>query len=455
MAQSQPEASAGDASPTDKATMHKNHALPKNDESERPRNGTTDSKEADSTKVDFPKFWIATTLAGLAVICLFVANLSYFYGSMYQQAARSKAIRILMVDFDKNSSIAQAMHGAYQHLASTSFPTFVVRDAAEFQSPDDIFDLVREEKYWAAFYVNSGASQRLSAAIAGNSSKYDSKTALAYVWNQIRYPAVSGAIVMPSLLQMTSATQSTYQMMNAQRDLQILSTISDQQASRSALQALLNPIGATPINIRAAAQATKGLYNTVSLAVPIVQQFFFIVAFNGISDQFGLFDRTSAKVSGGIRFLVGAGYTCMSALGTTGYIWAFREQWAVPGKVFAEMWMLLWFMMHIYYLIWDTATAFLPMAVMPFIIVTFLFLSITSANSPFEVTPGFYRWSQSLPAFETLQMLWNVWSGSFAKVYQAIPILFAWWVVWMVAATFGFVRRRKLAKKGIKLSAQH
>lgn len=108
---------------------------------------------------------------------------------------------------------------------------------------------------------------------------------------------------------------------------------------------------------------------------------------------------------GSIQFVVGAVYSCGSALGTTGYIWAFREDWEVPGKAFAETWMLLWLMMHIYYLMSDTATAFLPTPVMPFLVVTFPFLSITSANSPSEVTPGFYRWSQSLPAFETLQML--------------------------------------------------
>jgi hypothetical protein len=97
---------------------------------------------------------------------------------------------------------------------------------------------------------------------------------------------------------------------------------------------------------------------------------------------------------------------------------------AIPSKFFAEMWKLLWLMMHIYYLIWDTATVFLPMAAMPFIIVTFLLLNITSANGPFAGTFSFCRWSQSLPAFETLQMLGNIWSGSFAKVYQALATLF-------------------------------
>ncbi|KAF1852235.1 uncharacterized protein K460DRAFT_392341 [Cucurbitaria berberidis CBS 394.84] len=424
----------------------------KNEEGDRLQAVSVEATQSTTTSLDYPKFWIATVLAGLAVICVFAANLSYLYGSLYQQTARSQALHILMVDFDNNGSVAQAMVAGYQHLISPAFPTFILRDAAEFKSLDDLVGLVREEKYWAAIYVTSGASQRLSAAIAGNLSDYNPNTALVYVWNQIRYPATTGAVVMPSLLQLISATQTTYHKANAKHDLGVLSTVASGQASASAVQAFLNPVGATPINIRPAAQVTKNLYNTVSLAVPIVQTFFFIVAFNGICESFALYTRSSAKVSGTIRFLVGGIYSCFAALGTTGYIWAFREDWAIPGQVFVETWMLLWFMKHIYYLIWDCATAFLPMPAMPFIIVTFLFLSITSANSPFEVTPGFYRWSQSLPAFETLQMLWNVWSGSSVHVYQAIPILFAWWLVWMVLATLGFIRRRRLASKDISLA---
>jgi len=194
------------------------------------------------------------------------------------------------------------------------------------------------------------------------------------------------------------------------------------------------------------------LYNTVSLAVPIVQQFFFIVAFNGISESFSLFTRTSWRTSTAIRIAVGFTFTFFAACATTGYIWAFRENWQVGGKEFGKTWMMLWLMMHIYYLMWDTATAYLPMAVMPFIIVTFLFLSITSANSPFEITPGFYRWSQSLPAFEVVQMLWNVWSGSSHKIYQAMPILFSWWLVWLVAATYGYTNRRRMASKGLSFA---
>ncbi|KAH7386053.1 hypothetical protein BKA66DRAFT_608346 [Pyrenochaeta sp. MPI-SDFR-AT-0127] len=196
--------------------------------------GSVENPRPPSTPFDYAKFGIATALAGTV-------------------NHRSQALNILMVDFDSNSSIAQELLAAYQCLISPSFPTFVFRNANEFHSPQDLIDVVREEKYWAAIYVTSGASQRLSAAIPGNSSIYKPNSALAYVWNQIRYPATTGAVVVPSLLQIISATQTAYHMANGQRDLRLLSTFSSGEAPAAAVKAFLNPVGATPIKIRPAA----------------------------------------------------------------------------------------------------------------------------------------------------------------------------------------------------------
>lgn len=389
---------------------------------------------------------ITVVIAGIAVLCLFMGNLLYLYGSVYQQASKSNAFHILMVDYD-GGIVGKSMAAAYQQLKSPSFPTFFTRSMSDYPSPDDIVLAVRTQQYWAAIYSMPGASDRLGSALLGGiaAATYNSSNALTYVWNEVRYPATSDAVFESSFLELVIAARLAYNHINGTGALQSL--VQDDEA---AVQAFLDPITASSINIEPVSQGSRVFYNTISMAMPIIQQFFFIIALNGISLRFKLYSRLSPKVSGLVRFAASLFYTFFGALAMTGYIWAFRETWSVDGRQFALTWMLLWLLMHVHFCIIESATMVLPPPAMPFIVVTWIFLNITSTNSPFEINPGFYRWGYALPGYEAYQILIDIWSdGGSRHLYRALPILFSWWIVALVLASVGHRRR---CRQGVNMA---
>lgn len=106
--------------------------------------------------------------------------------------------------------------------------------------------------------------------------------------------------------------------------------------------------------------------------------------------------------------------------------------------------MALWLVMHLYFCIIDSVIAVLPMKFMPFFILTWVIVNVTSTLSPFELSPGFYYIGYAIPAYELYQVLLDIWTHSCnPTLYQSLPILFSWWLVAFVAFV-GATRRRTL-----------
>ncbi len=104
--------------------------------------------------------------------------------------------------------------------------------------------------------------------------------------------------------------------------------------------------------------------------------------------------------------------------------------------------MVLWLLMHIYFCIIDAATSILPQSALPLFIVTWIFLNISATISPFEITPGFYRWGYALPAYSTYEILTYIWSdGPAPELHRALPILLALWLLGFACAILAHRRR--------------
>ncbi|KAL2127182.1 hypothetical protein VTI74DRAFT_11197 [Chaetomium olivicolor] len=200
-------------------------------------------------------------------------------------------------------------------------------------------------------------------------------------------------------------------------------------AAVTAVAAYATPFNATEINVAPAPQASKNFYNTVIMAIGIVQQNVFFIAYTGISKASGLFTRPF-KTSGTWALLVGVIYTFFGSLVT-----------------FALTWMVLWLGQHTYYQLLDGTLGLLPIQVFSFILVTFLFINITATIFPLESSPGFYRWGHALPAYQVLQVLLNVWPRGSHKLYEALPVLFSWWLVSATYAVFGTLKKSRDSRK--------
>lgn len=376
---------------------------------------------------------------------LFLANMSYLYGSAYHDSYRISSMNVLFVDYDQGV-IGESVAAAYSQMQGDSFPTLRQHPPSEYPSQYSIRQAVCEGHFWGAIYANPGASSRLSSALSSPdvAQTYDSSQALTYVWNGVKYASYA-QIISSSLQMLAHAATGAYQQINGTKAMGAVDTLNPAIA-----HTLLNPIAASSIDIKPTNQGVRFYYNTVSMVMPILQQFFFIMALNGLTAEFGVVLRTmSLRGSIVLRLTLSVLYTFIAALCMTGYIWGFREAWAVTGGQFALTWMAIWLVMHLNFLLIDAVTSVLPMKFMPFAILTWIIINVSSTIGPFDLSPGFYRLGYALPAYELYQLLLDIWTeGCNPPLYRELPILFAWWVVGFVAFLAGMRKRVLAARAG-------
>ncbi|KAF7182453.1 hypothetical protein CNMCM7691_002023 [Aspergillus felis] len=401
---------------------------------------TSSSPQGGSWKEMRKGFLAAIGMSFLLLQLLFLGNMSYLYATQYQDTSRIHNLKLLYVDYD-GGLIGQSVLDAYGMLQSPRFPTLDQLPASDYPDPTDVKKAVCKGNYWGAVYSSPSASRNLSLALATGT---DIGNTLTYVWNGARYPAFAQSAVYSNILTLVGAARSAYYASNASN----IAASAPLSTNAASLQAFLNPIQATEINIKTTDQGPRVLYNTVSIVIPIIQQFFFMMALNGISAKFHVLAKLSPLSNGLLRMCVSLAYTFVASLCQTGYTWAFREHWDVNSNQFVLCWMAIWLYMHINFLLVDVTTAFVPLEFLPFCILTWVIINVSSTISPFELNPGFFHWGYALPSHELYQVLVQIWSdGCENQLYHALPIMFSWWVVGLVAVVFANRHRCEMAVK--------
>ncbi|KAJ5580473.1 hypothetical protein N7450_006774 [Penicillium hetheringtonii] len=363
--------------------------------------------------------------------------MSYLYGSAYHDGSRYSSMKLLYVDYDQGS-LGESVLTAYNPLKGPSFPKLIHQSQEQYPTRADIQQAVCIGEYWGAIYSTQNASSRLSTALFSPevARSYDNSPALQSTWSSTRYSAYAQS-VFSNLLQITEATAAVYRNTNGTDVLPLINT-SDQTIAKT----ILSPISATSTDLHPMPQRVRFYYNTVSMFMPIIIQFFFIMALNGITLQNDLFAKLSLKQNTLLRILISVFYTFIVSLVMTGYIWAFLEDWQVSGGQLALTWMAIWLAMHIHFLTIDFTTAIIPMPFIPYFILTWIILNVTSTIGPFEQSPGFYRLGYVFPAHELYEVLMDIWTrGCNPYLYRALPILFSEWVVGIVLFVLGMGKR--------------
>ncbi|KAH6713230.1 hypothetical protein BKA61DRAFT_520434 [Leptodontidium sp. MPI-SDFR-AT-0119] len=391
-------------------------------------------------------FVIGVVMSSLSVIMMFFVVMSYLYGSLYKSPSRAHRLNILAVDYD-GGVIGQSLSAGYSALKGDKFPTLHFHSPDEFRTVEDIRNAVCRGDYWAAIVAQDGASSRLSAALGGGiaAAGYNSSNTLTYVYNEARYPTVQSGYILSNMQTLIGAAGTIYGSLNGTSAVQFLNT-----NDPNATLALMNPISASSINIMPTPQGTKVLYNTVTLVLPIIQQFFFLMALNGISHQFGIYGYLSSLHVGLIRMIVAISYTFLASLTLAGYVWIFKEDWGVTGGQFMLTWMAMWLYMHVNFLVLDAATAFVPLSFLTFFVLPWAIINITSTIFPFELSPGLYRLGYALPGHQIVSILFQVWSGGCNnQLGRSLPVLFGWEIIGGVASGWGVVYRNKAAREEV------
>lgn len=125
-------------------------------------------------------FLKATITSGFILNILFLANMSYIFGSIFQSTGRTHALKVLLVDYD-GGIVSQSVRAAYSSLRSPTFVTISEQSASKFEGTAAIDDAVCSGDYWAALYVAPNASAELANALQGGLAA-ERSSALGFVW---------------------------------------------------------------------------------------------------------------------------------------------------------------------------------------------------------------------------------------------------------------------------------
>ncbi|KAI5304509.1 hypothetical protein KEM56_006424 [Ascosphaera pollenicola] len=379
-----------------------------------------------------PFVWTLTA-AFISLQMLFFGNMLYMHASQFRSTHRYHNLNVLYVDFD-GALIGQSVLDAYGKLQGDSFPTIQQKSPEIYLTPQDVRQAVCDGGYWAAVYANTNASQNLVTSITKGGEQ---SVGVSYVWNSALWPPFTESGIHAKIETLLDATRQAYYDKNASTMIRHTNL-----SSHDALNSYLNPVKTEEINILPTEQGARILYNTVSMVMPIIQQFFFMVAMNGIAEQFQIFTRIGWKVNFGLRMLVSYAFTLSTALCMAGYFWAYKESWNVNGGQYFLSVLVLWMYAHIHILMVDIGTAFLPLPLMPFCVLTWIIVNVTSTVAPFEISPGFFRWGYVLPGRVTYEILLQIWSrGCNNHLYRTLPALLGWEIVGSLVAPWGIFHR--------------
>jgi hypothetical protein len=362
----------------------------------------------------------------------------YIFGTLYVSNSHVHNLSVIFVDYDRGL-IGQSVWAAYNELKGNDFPTLYPRGPSEYPTPDSIRHSVCKTDFWAGLYVSPGASERLAAALGGGEAalNYNPADVLTYIWNEARWPTTVASDLASNLIKLSTAAQGTYHSINGTGAVRALNV-----SSPPAVAAFYNPWQVQNINIQATAQGPRTVYHSIIVVLIIIKQFFFLLLINGICSKFKLYLRLKPHHLA-IRRLIGSSIsTLIGSLLLTGAIWAFRDNWAVNANQFVLTWIVYWLFEDINFFFIDAATAWVPVAFMPNVLITWAVLNVSSTLQPLELDAGFFKWMYALPAHEMFETLVDIWSGGCnPQLYRALPILFAWWIVLTPLAMLGVLRR--------------
>ncbi|KUI71774.1 Nitrosoguanidine resistance protein SNG1 [Cytospora mali] len=388
----------------------------------------------------------------IVILLLLLADMSYLAGSAYHERDRIHALKILVVDND-GSDIGEAVKGAYSALRADTFVSLEWPDSTQsYRSEPAAREAVCKTKYWGAVYINPGATDRLDSAVNGSdtpATPYDAANAITYVYNAVRWPAIA-SLISADLQTLVAASRSAYY--HTPGGTKALQTLNS--SNSAAVSAYVNPISATADIIQPTNQGGDGFFTTVNMLIPQLVAVFINIILNMSMMMENIFRDMRVRDVWTIRFVTGKIYAIFAGLAVAGYIWAFREDWDVSAGQFFETWLVYILFLDINWQVYDSLLgSYIPLAWISLFIITWILVNLASCDLPMELQAGWYRVGWAFPAHSTWLLLVQVWSGCANRDYQALPILFSWWVVGHAVTPISTRKRCVDARKPDALAA--
>lgn len=387
--------------------------------------------------------------AAVTILAVFWVNASHIFGLFYNQGTHVKGARVALADFD-GGDFGRALNiAAARNNQTYEFPTYISVDTSG-SSLDQIRQEVFDGRYWAAIIVQPGASVRYDEALNGTASSYDASNVYTYYLLTARYYTLyAGGILSSTLITANEAAAIFSGQFAARRILE-----GNFANSTTAASALAAPAQATEAN--AASQSftdmdDKASINTIGAVFPILMQFFFIMAWNGICNGMHLYAAYNLKNHILARLFWSTIWPLFSSLCSAGWTFAFRGSYRIDSKMFFAYWAVTWVFTMINFDVLDLITGFIPIAFVPFFMVTWVVFNVAAAIGSPMVINHWYRINYFFPALHWFQTLVTIFTqGGVNNLHYTLPTLAGWLVLMKALSPLATKARVRKAKEAFQ-----
>lgn len=378
--------------------------------------------------INIAELFKALLPAALMILAVLWINASHIYGVFKHQGAYVHRANIALADFDGGDFGKALRDSAAMSNGSYGNPTYVNVDTAR-SSPEQIQHDVFTGKYWAAIVVESGATTRFEDAVNGSAQAYNPNDVYTYYLLDARYYTLYASSILSPVVTTASTASGLF---SAQFVAPIIAQ-GQHANTTAALSALAGP--ARAIEMSAASQLfgaldDKAFINTLGAVLPILMQFFFIMAWNGICNGMHLYAAYDLRTHIFARLFWSTVWPVFTSLCTAGWTFAFRGSYRIDAKMFFAFWAVTWVYSMINFDVLDVITGFIPMAFVPFLFLSWVIFNVAASLGPPEILNNWYRINFFFPSLHWYRtFITIITEGAYNNLHYTLPVLAVWLVL--------------------------
>jgi hypothetical protein len=384
--------------------------------------------------------------AAAMILAVLWINASHIYGVFHHQGAYVHRAKVALADFDGGDFGEALRVSASTNNGSYGYPTYVNVNTVG-SSPEQIRHEVFKGTYWAAIVVESGATARFEDAVNGSAQTYDPSNVYTYYLLDARYYTLYAS----SILSTTVTTALTASGIFSAEFIAPIVARGTHANTTAALSALASP--ARAVEMPAASQLfgsldDKAFINTIGAVLPILMQFFFIMAWNGVCNGMHLYAAYDLRTHMIARLFWSTIWPVFTSLCTAGWTFAFRGSYHIDAKMFFAFWALTWVFSMINFDMLDIITGFVPMAFVPFLFLTWVIFNVAGSLGPPEILNHWYRINYFFPSLHWYRtFITIITQGAYSNLRYTLPVLAAWLVLLKILSPLATRNRVRKAQE--------
>lgn len=396
----------------------------------------------DPTMTAARKLYMKMLIAGMFASTFVVFGIfPILYGSFYKTPARK--LPGWIVDFD-GGIVGQAVITGLAAPNPFSLVNWSVMPASQFPGGvNEVANNVAEEKTWVAVTVNSGASSRLSAALASPNASYDGSQAISVYGAEARNENAYRGILIPSAQAGLTIVSTQFAMQSA-RMVSNSSTVS--QLMSTSPQTLVTPIYFNIFNLRPFDQPVASVVVFVGLLFVLILSFFIVMIGFVAREKTNL--RRLLTYRSLVQLRLATSFIAYFILSLFDSLLALAFQLNVNKKFghggFMVFWMVNFLGMCTMGLAMEGPLSLLGPPGLPFLFLIWILVNVAVCAFPIEVLPVIYRYGYAMPFYAITKACRTIVFSTKNTLGLDFGILVAWTAFCcLTVILFGYVRRRR------------